>query len=90
MKKRRVTWHAAKAASNLRKHRVSFEEAQSALYDPDVLIKPDLEHSETEERAQAVGLSTRLRILFVVFVEMDNDVIRIISARRATSRESRT
>ncbi len=90
MKKLRVTWHSAKAASNLRKHRVSFEEARTVLADPDVLIKPDLEHSEIEDRAQAVGLSSKMRILFVVFVKVEDEVIRIISARRATSREAQS
>ncbi|HEV2296508.1 MAG TPA: BrnT family toxin [Tepidisphaeraceae bacterium] len=90
MSKLRIVWHSAKAAANLRKHRVSFDEAKTVLDDPDVLIKPDFEHSEHEDRAQAVGLSGRLRILFVVFVELERETIRLISARRATATEAAT
>ncbi len=83
-----MVWHSAKAASNLRKHRVSFDEARTVLDDPDVLIKPDFEHSESEDRAQAVGLSEKLRTLFVVFVDLEGETIRLISARRATTTEA--
>jgi uncharacterized protein len=81
-------WDDAKAASNLRKHRVSFQEAITIFDDPDVLIKPDIEHSIDESRAQAVGLSEKLRTLFVVFAEVEDDRFRIISARRATATEA--
>ena len=90
MSKLHVVWHSAKAASNLRKHRVSFDEAKTVLYDPDVLIKPDIEHAEIEDRAQAVGLSEKLRTLFVVFVDLEGETIRLISARRATTTEAAT
>lgn len=84
----RFEWDDVKAASNLRKHRISFDEAKTVFDDPDVLIKPDFEHSTTEDRAQALGMSVKLRILFVVFVEAQDDVFRIISARRATAGEA--
>lgn len=85
----RFDWHPAKAASNLRKHGVSFEEAKSVFADPNVLIKPDLDHSLIEDRAHAIGCSERGRLLFVVVVDMhDEEIIRIISARRPTKRET--
>jgi uncharacterized DUF497 family protein len=84
----RFVWDAPKAARNLRLHRVSFEEAKSIFDDPDVLIKPDIEHSILEERAQAVGISRRLRVLVVVVVDVEEDVVRIITARRATANEA--
>ena len=76
-----------KAATNLRKHGVTFEEGSSVLSDPYVLIREDVDHSVTEARIQAVGNSKRLRELFVVFVEINDDTARIVMARKATRRE---
>ena len=82
----RFTWDLAKAGSNLKKHGVSFDEAASAFADPLALISEDLIHAE---RSVLVGLSKKERILVTVFVELAEDSIRIISARRATSHERR-
>ncbi len=65
---------------------MTYEEAASVFLDPAALTFLDPDHSEDEERAITIGLSGRQRVLFVAHVERD-DGIRIISARRATSRE---
>ncbi len=84
----RFEWNAAKSASNLRKHGVSFEEAQSVFYDDFATQFFDEENSETEERFLMLGLSNKTRILIVCHCERDSgDTIRIISARKATRNE---
>ena len=84
----RLTWEPRKAASNRRKHGVSFEEAGSAFADPLSVTVPDPDHSENEERYLLLGQSDRNRLLVVAHVER-GDVIRIINARPATRRERR-
>lgn len=80
----RFEWDAAKAASNLRKHDVAFEEARTVFEDDEALLMPDSEHSVGEERFVLLGLSAALRVIVVVHCECaDADVIRIISARKA-------
>jgi uncharacterized DUF497 family protein len=79
-------WDKAKAETNKRKHGISFEEAASVFADPLAAIFPDPEHSDDEVREIIVGLSARNRLLVVSFTER-SDVIRIISARKATKRE---
>lgn len=84
----RFDWHDAKAEINRRKHGVSFEEAQSVFYDENAKLIADTEHSQSEDRFVLLGVSGRLRVLVVVHAyRMTGDVIRIISARRATKRE---
>jgi hypothetical protein len=78
-----------KGLVNRRKHGVSFDEAQSAFYDPLARVMADPEHSEAEERFLLLGMSRRLRILMVCHCYRESEeVIRIISARRATTREA--
>ena len=79
-------WDSIKAKSNLWKHRVSFEEASTALLDP--LSKTDLDpdHSIEEHRFITFGISARQRLLVVSYTEVDG-VIRLISARLASRRE---
>jgi len=79
-------WDTEKAASNLRKHRVSFAEAASVFLDRSALTFPDPDHSDEEEREIVIGLSSRQRVLFVSLCER-GDRIRVISARKATARE---
>jgi len=79
-------WDPAKAAANVRKHGVSFEEAASVFLDPAALTFLDPDHSEDEERVITIGRSSRQRVLFVAHAER-KDWLRIISARRATRRE---
>ncbi len=82
----RFQWHPPKAASNLKTHKVSFAEAATVFDDPLHEVFPDPDHSEFEERLIALGTSGKGRLLFVSFVERGN-VIRIISARKATRQE---
>ena len=85
----RFEWDASKATANLRKHRVSFEEAKSVFYDEFAVQFFDDEHSSDEDRFLLLGLSSGTRLLIVCHCERDDgEVIRIISARKATHRES--
>lgn len=82
-------WDPAKAASNLRKHGVSFEEAKSVFYDEFAIQFYDQPHSSDEERFLMLGMSSGARLLLVCHCERDSGgVIRIISARKATQHES--
>jgi uncharacterized DUF497 family protein len=85
----RFEWDPLKAAANLKKHAVSFEEAQSIFYDEFAVQFFDDEHSTNEERFLMLGLSSKARLLLVCHCEPESgNTIRIISARRATNRES--
>lgn len=77
-----------KAESNLKKHGVSFEEASTAFWDDHALVIDDPDHSADEDRFVLLGLSSSVRLVIVVHCFRGaDDVIRIISARRATSGE---
>ena len=80
----RFTWDSRKAASNLRKHGVSFQEASTAFDDELGAYYPDTLH---DDRFILIGYSHQQRLLYVVHAEVQQEVIRIISARRATSHE---
>jgi len=80
------SWDARKAASNDRKHGVSFEEAVTAFGDPLSLTVSDPKHSGSEKRFVLLGLSANSRLLVVAHVERGDD-IRLISARLASRRE---
>jgi uncharacterized DUF497 family protein len=82
----RFVWNPKKADSNLRKHGVSFEEASSSFADPLAAYYPDTLH---KERFILIGYSELRRLLYVVHAEVQQDVIRIISARRATKHEKK-
>ena len=84
----RVTWDARKATANLRKHRVSFEEATTALADPLAVTGADPDHSVGENRWITFGVSNRGRLLAVAHTD-ESDIIRIINARAATRPERR-
>ena len=85
----RIEWDAPKATANLRKHGVSFEEAKSVFYDEFAVQFFDDQHSSEEDRFLLLGLSSGTRLLIVCHCERDDgEVIRIISARKATRRES--
>ena len=85
----RFEWDARKAKSNEKKHGVSFREAQAVFYDEQALFFEDPQPLHEEERFVLLGLSSSLRLLVVVHALRDRDVIRIISARKATRLESR-
>lgn len=81
-------WDPAKAAANIEKHGVSFDEAQTVFYDEFAVQFFDEDHSLDEERFLLLGLSTGARLLLVCHCERESDsLIRIISARNATKRE---
>jgi uncharacterized DUF497 family protein len=82
-------WHPTKSSANLRKHNVSFEEAQTVFYDEYAFQFFDEEHSADENRFLLLGMSVQAKLLIVCHCErQDGEVIRIISARKATKRES--
>lgn len=81
-------WDPAKAEANVKKHRVSFEEALTVFADPLARIFDDPDHSTEEAREIIIGHSTKQRLLLVSFTERTSRV-RMISARRATKREQR-
>ena len=84
----RFEWDERKNAQNRRKHGVSFEEARTVFLDESALLINDPDHSEPEERFVLLGLSSALRRLVVFHCYRRSDeVIRIISARRANRME---
>ena len=82
-------WSQAKAEKNLKKHGVSFDEAEMAFDDMNALVQDDELHSDAESRQALIGYSNRNRLLVVSFVERPVNRIRIISARLATRKEHR-
>ena len=79
-------WDESKAQRNLKKHSVSFEEAQTVFDDPFYVDFYDPDHSEAEDRFLLVGTSSRNRVLIVSYTER-GDTNRIISARETTRQE---
>ncbi len=85
----RFEWDEAKAASNLKIHGVSFNEAVEAFFDPNAVEGSDTEHSNDEDRFYIIGFSSR-RLLYVVYAERFKDnIIRIISARKAEGKKQK-
>jgi len=86
----RIIWDEKKNQENIRKHKVSFEEAQTVFYDPNGKLIDDPDHSDEEDRYIILGLSKVLHLLVVCHCYRENDeTIRIISARKATTKESK-
>ena len=79
-------WNPAKNRENIKKHHVSFEQAKIALEDPYQLCFYDETHSQNEDRYIVIG-NAKKRILFVSIVLVDEETIRIISARRVSRHE---
>ena len=87
----RFEWDARKATANLKKHGISFEEAKSAFYDEQAKLIDDPDHSADEERFILLGLSFSLRLVVVCHCYRGDDgAIRIISARKATTHETKS
>jgi uncharacterized protein len=82
----RFEWDGGKAASNVKKHHVSFDEAVTVFYDPLAATFEDPAHSRDENRFITVGYSARGRLIVVCHGER-GEAVRLISARRATPRE---
>ena len=84
----RFEWNPAKARENVRKHGVSFDEAQTVFADEQAILLVDPDHSADEDRFALLGLSAPLRVLVVAHCYREGDsVVRIISARKATRTE---
>lgn len=80
-------WDSSKARNNVRRHRISFDEAVTVFLDPFALTFDDPDHSIAERRFITLGTSTRGRVPFVAHADRDQELVRIISARRATPTE---
>ena len=81
-------WNVPKSKANIRKHGISFEEAKSVFFDEYALLIADPDHSETEDRFVLLGLSAKLRLLLVCHCfEVDDNLIRVISCRKANRKE---
>jgi len=85
--KTKITWDPVKAKLNRLKHRVFFSEVEPVFYDP-VAISVEDKNAEGEARYITIGLDSLLRVVVVVYTYRDN-VIRLISARRATKAEQK-
>lgn len=82
-------WDREKNLINQKKHGISFEEAKSVFYDDNAIQFWDEQHSELEDRFLLLGISSKMRILLIVHCYREQEsVIRIISARKATKKES--
>ena len=85
------SWDERKAAANAKKHGVSFDEAKSVFVDERAKLIDDPDHSEDEDRFVLLGLSSALRLLLVCHCyRSESNVICIISARKATAKESKS
>ena len=83
-------WDARKAKQNIKKHRVSFEEASTVFFDENAIEFFDPDHSIDEDRFLILGLSWRLRVLVVCYcLRKQGSEIRIISVRKATKKEEK-
>jgi len=84
------SWDDQKNKANQKKHRISFEEAQSVFFDGNAIEYYDPDHSEMEDRFLMLGVSYKIQILIVSYtLRQDGSEIRIISARKATKREQK-
>jgi uncharacterized protein len=90
MNELRFEWHSAKSAANAKKHGIGFDEAKSVFSDENAKLIADPDHSDDEDRFILLGLSVKLRLLVVCHCYRGADnVIRIISARKASTVESK-
>jgi uncharacterized DUF497 family protein len=90
MNELRFEWHSTKSAVNAKKHGISFDEAKSVFSDENAKLISDPDHSDDEDRFLLLGISVRLRTLVVCHCYRgDDNIIRIISARKATTSESK-
>ena len=88
MNELRFEWDEQKNLVNITKHQVSFSEAQTVFSDINARVITDPDHSDDEDRFIILGISSKLRVLVVCHCYRKNDeVIRIISARKATKNE---
>lgn len=84
-------WDESKEKTNIAKHGVGFDEAKTVFYDENARLIADPDHSDDEDRFILLCLSASLRLLVVCHCyRVDENAIRIISARKATRAESKT
>ena len=87
----RIEWDDKKAAANLKLHGVSFDDAQSVFSDERAKLIDDPDHSDDEDRFVLLGMDSALRLLLVCHCyRSEGNVIRIISARKAIAKESKS
>ena len=84
----RIEYDPQKAESNLKKHGISFDEAITTLYDPLALVQEDTE-SINEKRWVLIGFSSQANLITVIYTLRDEEIIRLISARKATRKEAK-
>ena len=88
-------WDENKNQINIQKHGISFEEAEDVFYDYDAILLYDQNHSDEEDRFMLIGLDKTATVLVVVhcyrilFIDDETEIIRIISARKATTKEEK-
>ena len=86
----RIVWDENKNQENIKKHKIAFQEAETVFYDPKGKVIHDPDHSLKEDRFIILGLSKMLNLLVVCHCyREDNEIIRIITARRATKNETK-
>jgi uncharacterized DUF497 family protein len=87
----RFEWDPGEATLNFKKHGVSFDEARTVFFDELARLIDDPDHSDGEDRFILLGLSSAMRVVLVCHcLRGDDQLIRIISARKATPRESKS
>ncbi len=84
----RFEWNSRKAQANLKEHGVSFEDASTVFADPHARLRFDYAHSEIEDRFLLIGFSDKAQLLVVCHCYPREEVVRIISARKASRREA--
>jgi uncharacterized DUF497 family protein len=83
-------WDQKKAAENVKKHGVTFEEARTVFFDERAKLIDDPDHSEDEDRFVLLGVSNSLKVILVCHCyRQEGNVIRIISARKASRHETK-
>lgn len=86
----RFQWDKNKNIANIKKHKISFEEAKTVFFDDNARLIPDPEHSISEECFIILGITNKLKLLSIAHTYKENDdTIRIVSARKATKSESK-
>ena len=86
----RFEWDARKASTNKKKHGISFEEARTVFLDENAKLIDDPDHSEEEDRFVLLGVSSSLKVMLVCHCyREEGNVVRIISARKASTHESK-
>ena len=85
----KIIWDEKKNRNNIKEHKVSFEDAETVFYDPNAKIIHDPDHSIEEDRFIILGMSKLLKLLVVCHCyREDDEIIRIITARKATKNET--